>query len=136
MAAATAFRRKSKRAKGIFARRSTVRINYVAIVVAAILYFLLGGLWFGFLFSKQWVALEGFKAADLKNINPTVPYIVSMIANLVIAFILALVCATQKANSAVRGRMKIEPVRRCEAKMLVTPTGIVAIFRRGKSIAV
>jgi len=103
MAAATAFPRKSKRAKGIFWRRSTVRINYLAIVVAAILYFLLGGLWFGKLFNNQWVALEGFKAADLKNINPTIPYIVSMIANLVIAFILALVCATQKADSAVKG---------------------------------
>jgi magnesium-transporting ATPase (P-type) len=103
MAAATAFPGKSKRAKGIFARRSTVRINYLAVIVAAILYFLLGGLWFGFLFSNQWVALEGFKEADLKNINPTIPYIVSMIANLVIAFILALVCATQKADSAVKG---------------------------------
>ena len=62
MAAATAFPRKPKRAKGIFWRRNTVRINYVAIVVAAILYFLLGGLWFGKLFSNQWMALEGFKA--------------------------------------------------------------------------
>ena len=103
MAAATAFPRKSKRAKAIFARRSTVRINYLAIIVAAILYWLLGALWFGVLFSNQWMALEGFKAADLKNINPTIPYIVSMIANLVIAFILALVCATQKADSAVKG---------------------------------
>jgi hypothetical protein len=80
-----------------------VRINYVAIVVAAILYFLLGALWFGVLFSNQWMALEGFKEADLKNINPTIPYVVSMIANLVIAFILALVCATQKADSLVKG---------------------------------
>ncbi|HYL09145.1 MAG TPA: DUF1761 domain-containing protein [Candidatus Acidoferrales bacterium] len=80
-----------------------MRINYLAIIVAAILYFLLGGLWFGVLFSNQWMALEGFKAADLKNINPTIPYVVSMVANLVIAFILALVCATQKADSLVKG---------------------------------
>ncbi len=80
-----------------------MRINYLAIIVAAVLYWLLGGLWFGLLFSNQWMALEGFKAADIKNISPTIPYIVSMAANLVIAFILALVCASQKADTAVKG---------------------------------
>jgi len=103
MAAATTFPRKSERAKRISARRSTVRINYLAIIVAAILYWLLGGLWFAVLFSKQWMALEAFKPEDIQRISPTIPYIVSMIANLVIAFILALVCASQKADTAVKG---------------------------------
>src|SRR6266852_2920577 len=90
MAAATAF-----------PRRSTVRINYLAIIVAAILYWLLGGLWFAVLFGKQWMALEAFKPEDIQRISPTIPYIVSMIANLVIAFILALVCASQKAETGI-----------------------------------
>lgn len=80
-----------------------MRINYVAVIVAAILYWLFGWLWFGLVFGNQWMALEGFKEADIKSMNMTIPYVVSMLANLVIAFILALVCATQKADSAVKG---------------------------------
>ncbi len=80
-----------------------MRINYVAIIVAAILYWLLGALWFGVVFGNQWMALEGFKPETMKSMNTTIPYVVSMLLNLVIAFILALVCATQKADSLVKG---------------------------------
>ena len=80
-----------------------MRINYVAVIVAAILYWLLGALWFGVVFGNQWMALEGFKPETLKTMNTTIPYVVSMLLNLVIAFILALVCATQKADSLVKG---------------------------------
>ena len=80
-----------------------MRINYLAVIVAAVLYWFMGAFWFGVLFGKQWMALEGMTMESAKNFNPTIPYIVSMIANLVIAFILALVCASQKADSAVKG---------------------------------
>ena len=33
-----------------------MRINYPAVLVAAIAYWLLGGLWYGVLFNKPWAA--------------------------------------------------------------------------------
>ena len=38
-----------------------MRMNYLAVVVCAIVYWLLGGLWFDRLFSKQWMALEAYE---------------------------------------------------------------------------
>ena len=41
-----------------------MRTNYPAVVVCAILYWLLGGLWYDLLFSKPWMALEHMSEAQ------------------------------------------------------------------------
>jgi hypothetical protein len=77
-----------------------MRTNYVAVIVCAVVYWLIGGLWYGFLFTKPWMVLEG----DAPNhVNPILPYIVTFVLNLLIAFVLAQVCIWRNANTAARG---------------------------------
>ncbi|MEQ9167848.1 MAG: DUF1761 domain-containing protein [Fulvivirga sp.] len=44
-------------------------INWLAIVVATLLTFVLGAIWYGPLFGKRWMAENGFTEEDLKNAN-------------------------------------------------------------------
>jgi fluoride ion exporter CrcB/FEX len=77
--------------------------NYVAVFVAALAYWLLGALWFGVLFGTSWLALEHIPPDQASGMHPIAPYIVSFILNLVIAFVLAQLCAWRNANTAARG---------------------------------
>jgi len=79
-----------------------MRTNYVAVIVCAVAYWLLGALWYGALFSKPWMALENIPGAQTGG-NPVVPYVVTLLLNLLIAFILAQICAWRNANTAARG---------------------------------
>ena len=80
-----------------------MRPNYVAVFVAALAYWLLGALWFGVIFGKPWMALEHVTPAQGSAVNPIAPYIISFILNLLIAFVLAQLCAWRNANTAARG---------------------------------
>ena len=80
-----------------------MRPNYVAVLVAALVYWLLGAVWFAVLFSKPWMALEHITPEQASGSNPIAPYIISFILNLVIAFVLAQLCAWRNANTAARG---------------------------------
>ena len=80
-----------------------MKTNYVAVVVAAIAYWLLGALWFAVLFGKQWMVLEGITDQQVKNANPVMPYVSSFLLNLLIAYSIAQVCAWRNANTAGRG---------------------------------
>jgi hypothetical protein len=64
-------------------------INYTAVVVAAVAGFIFGGIWYGLL-SKQWMAASGVgekRKAD--GGTWAMPFIVSFVALLVMAWILA-----------------------------------------------
>jgi hypothetical protein len=80
-----------------------MKVNYAAIVVCAVVYWLLGALWYGFLFAKPYVALENLTAEQLKAASPVLPYIVTFLLNLLIAFVLAQICIWRNANTAARG---------------------------------
>lgn len=80
-----------------------MRTNYAAVIVSAIVYWLLGALWFGFLFSKPWMALEHITEDQVKGMSPVLPYIITFLLNLVIAFVLAQICNWRNANTAARG---------------------------------
>lgn len=80
-----------------------MKTNYVAVVVCAVVYWLLGGLWFGFLFAKPWMALEGVTEEQAKSMNPVLPYVVSFLLNLLIAYALAQLCLWRNATTAARG---------------------------------
>ncbi len=80
-----------------------MRPNYLAVFVAAVVYWLLGALWFAVLFGKSWLALERVTPEQASGMNPIAPYIVSFILNLVIAFVLAQLCAWRNASTASRG---------------------------------
>lgn len=80
-----------------------MRTNYLAVLVSAIVYWLLGAVWYGFLFSKPWMALEHMTDAQASSMNPVLPYVITFALNLLIAFVLAQVCAWRNANTAARG---------------------------------
>jgi hypothetical protein len=79
-----------------------MKTNYLAVIVCAIVYWLIGGLWYGLLFTKPWMTLEG-PAAQSANMNPILPYVITLALNLLIAFVLAQICAWRNANTAARG---------------------------------
>lgn len=80
-----------------------MKTNYAAVVVSAVAYWLLGAVWYGFLFSKPWMALEHITDAQAQSMSPVLPYVVTFVLNLLIAFVLAQICAWRSANTAARG---------------------------------
>ena len=80
-----------------------MKMNYAAVVVSAVVYWLLGAVWYGFLFSKPWMELEHITDAQAKSMNPVLPYIITFALNLLIAFVLAQICTWRNANTAARG---------------------------------
>jgi len=80
-----------------------MKVNYLAVVVCAIAYWLLGGLWFNVLFGKKWMALEGITMAEAQSANVVKLYVVTILLNLLIAYVLANLCAWRNANTAGRG---------------------------------
>jgi hypothetical protein len=79
-----------------------MRINYPAVLVAAIAYWLLGGLWYGVLFNKPWAALEHMTAEQM-GANPTIPFMVSFLLEILIAYSLAQLCLFRNADTMGRG---------------------------------
>src|SRR5215467_6779602 len=80
-----------------------MKTNYLAVIVAAVAYWLLGAAWYAGLFAKPWMALEHVTEADARAANPILPYIVSFLLNIVIAYFLAQLCAWRNATTAARG---------------------------------
>lgn len=80
-----------------------MKTNYAAVFVSAVVYWLLGAVWYGFLFSKPWMALEHLNEEQAKAMNPVLPYIITFALNILIAFVLAQICTWRNANTAARG---------------------------------
>jgi hypothetical protein len=80
-----------------------MKTNYVAVVVSAVVYWVLGAVWYGFLFGKAWMDLEHLSMDQAKSMNPVLPYFITFVLNLVIAFFLAQLCTWRNASTAARG---------------------------------
>jgi surface polysaccharide O-acyltransferase-like enzyme len=80
-----------------------MKTNYAAVFIAAVAYWLLGGLWYGVLFSKPWMALENISLEQAKSMNPVLPYVITFVLNLLIAYSLAQICIWRNANTIGRG---------------------------------
>jgi len=80
-----------------------MKTNYLAIAVSAVAYWMLGALWYGVLFGQRWMALEGMTMEQAKSMNPVLPYIITLVLNLLMAFVLAQLCLWRNANTAARG---------------------------------
>ncbi|HJQ10352.1 MAG TPA: DUF1761 domain-containing protein [Gemmatimonadaceae bacterium] len=66
-------------------------VNWLAVIVAAVVIFLLGGLWYSpVLFAKRWIALHGRTEeqmrADAARANMPVMYLLAFICALIIAY--------------------------------------------------
>jgi Protein of unknown function (DUF1761) len=80
-----------------------VKTNYAAVIVCAVVYWLLGALWYAVLFTKPWTALENMSPAQANSMSPVLPYVITFVLNLLIAFVLAQICIWRNANTAARG---------------------------------
>jgi hypothetical protein len=80
-----------------------MKTNYAAVVLAAIAYWILGGVWYAVLFSKPWMALEHITDEQARTMNPVLPYVITFLLNLLIAYALAQVCIWRNANTIGRG---------------------------------
>jgi len=80
-----------------------MKTNYAAVFIAALAYWLLGAVWYGVLFSKPWMALENMTMEQAKSMNPVLPYVITFVLNLLIAYSLAQICIWRNANTAGRG---------------------------------
>ena len=64
--------------------------SYLATVIAAVVSFLFGWLWYGVLFPKAWVEAVGKTEEELRaQGNSPTPFIIAFIAQLVMAWVLA-----------------------------------------------
>ncbi len=76
--------------------------NFAAMIVAAVVAFLIGGLWYSpLLFAKQWTAAHAHTPEDVAKLKADAPkaYAISLVAFLVMAFILQLVLNHVGAHS-------------------------------------
>jgi len=66
-------------------------INLVAVLLAAVAGMVVGGIWYGPLFGKQWMKLSGMTKAILRRmkISPTQGYFMGFVGALVQAYVLA-----------------------------------------------
>jgi hypothetical protein len=80
-----------------------MKTNTLAVFVAALAYWILGAIWFGFLFGRRWMLLEGMTEERARSMNPVLPYVISFVLNLLIAWVLAQICVWRNANTAGRG---------------------------------
>jgi hypothetical protein len=81
-----------------------MKTNYAAVVVAAVLYWILGAVWYGVLFGKAWMAFEHITEEQARSMpNPWLHYVVSFLLNVLIAFVLAQLIAWRNATTAARG---------------------------------
>lgn len=70
--------------------QSMESINYLAVIVAALSAFVIGGLWYSVLFSKSWMVENGFDEEKLKKGNMGIIFGGSFILSLIISFVFVL----------------------------------------------
>ena len=62
-------------------------VNNLALLVSAVVQFLLGWVWYGMIFKKSWTALVGFKEGS-KGLNPIFSMACTFVANVILSFAL------------------------------------------------
>lgn len=78
-----------------------IHLNHLAIIVAALSNFLLGGLWYSpILFYKAWMRENNFTEEHLKKGNPVVIYGLTLVFALVMAYNLAFFLGDTKTDTA------------------------------------
>jgi Protein of unknown function (DUF1761) len=80
-----------------------MRTNYLAVVIAAAAYWLLGALWYAVLFGKQWMVLEHMSEEQSRSMNPAIPFIVAFLLELLVAYSVAQLCIWRNADTLGRG---------------------------------
>ncbi|MGE5729026.1 MAG: DUF1761 domain-containing protein [Gemmatimonas sp.] len=82
--------------------------NWLAIILAAVVAFLIGGLWYSpLLFARQWMAAHAHSPEDVARMKVDAPraYGISFVAFLVMAFILQMVLNHVDAHTWLSGAL-------------------------------
>ena len=81
------------------------QINYWAVLVAAVVMFMIGGLWYGLLFAKRWVEVHGFTDEQVQAMAKTQgrSFAIFFVSDLVMAVILSLFIINLDIQNAVQG---------------------------------
>jgi len=82
------------------------QVNYLAVFVAGIVIFILGGLWYSpVLFAKKWISLVGKSEDELKAALGSMPlaYISAFVCGLLTSFALAVILNHFTELTALRG---------------------------------
>jgi hypothetical protein len=89
------------------AETRTVRLNYLAILVSALVYFAIEAMWFS-MFMKEWLAgnrqtTEGLEQLQQQGHSPLIAYAVAFLGALVIAAVISLLTQMTGRQTVVRG---------------------------------
>lgn len=79
-----------------------IKLNYPAILVAGVAYWLVQAVWYTLL-SKQWSIAIGATAEMQQKGNSPIPYVGSLICDIIVACVLAWIIARVGHQSAVKG---------------------------------
>src|ERR1700681_1616020 len=85
------------------AKERVMKTNYVAVIVCAVAWWFLGALWYGLLFGQRWMALENITIEHGKSMDSALPYIATLVLDVLIAYALAQLCSWRNADTAGRG---------------------------------
>jgi len=83
-----------------------MKINYPAVLVATVVHFLVGGIWYGLLFSNKFVELIAWspeKLREMQNHSPAKELTIAFISALALVYILAHFVQYTKARTALDG---------------------------------
>ena len=81
---------------------SWAEINYWAVGVSAVAAFLVGGLWYGLLFARTWVTVNGYTEEQTKRMQKKQPrnFAIFLVSNLVMAVAISLLVANLDVSAA------------------------------------
>lgn len=82
-------------------------LNYLAILVAGVGTFLLGGLWYTALFGKKWADLHGYTPERIKEIQarkpPALFFGTMLVCYVIVSIAAAILIASMNVNTAAAG---------------------------------
>ncbi len=82
------------------------KINYIAVLVVAIIQFLLGAVWYSpMLFADKWMHLTGITMEMASKMSPWKAYGLTFVAYLALSWVLVHALAYAKARSPLEGAM-------------------------------
>ena len=83
-----------------------MRINYPAVLVAALAHFIIGAIWYGLIFGNKFLELIAWSPEKIRQMeaqNPAKQYLVAFVSGLILCYILAHFVQYTKARTAVDG---------------------------------
>jgi hypothetical protein len=83
-----------------------MKINYLAVLVATLLHFILGGVWYGLVFGNKFIQLMNWSDAQLKEMQSKSngkEYLIALASSFVLVYILAHFVQYTKARTVAGG---------------------------------